>query len=83
MAATSNVQHLPAPPDLPRVETGAVQFGSDWPGLFIRGDDAFHLMLLIRRLLNLLTDHPSADVRDTVRQLTGYADTVERDVVVK
>ncbi len=23
-----------------RVETGAVQFGKDWPGLFIRGDNA-------------------------------------------
>ena len=24
-----------------RVETGPVQFGDDWPGIFIRGDDAF------------------------------------------
>lgn len=23
-----------------RVETGVVQFGEDWPGLFIRGDNA-------------------------------------------
>lgn len=23
-----------------RVETGVVQFGDDWPGVFIRGDDA-------------------------------------------
>ena len=23
-----------------RVETGAIQFGEDWPGLFVRGDDA-------------------------------------------
>jgi hypothetical protein len=26
-----------------RVETGAIQFGGDWPGLFIRGDDAMAL----------------------------------------
>jgi hypothetical protein len=26
-----------------RVETGAVQFGNDWPGLFIRGDDCIFL----------------------------------------
>lgn len=26
-----------------RVETGVVQFGDDWPGVFIRGDDAFYL----------------------------------------
>lgn len=24
-----------------RVETGAVRFGEDWPGVFLRGDDAF------------------------------------------
>ena len=24
-----------------RVETGPVQFGDDWPGIFIRGDNAF------------------------------------------
>jgi hypothetical protein len=29
---------LPALPD--RVETGVMQFGDDWPGIFIRGDDA-------------------------------------------
>lgn len=23
------------------VESGAVQFGEDWPGLFLRGDNAF------------------------------------------
>ena len=26
-----------------RIETGPVQFGSDWPGLFVRGDDALVL----------------------------------------
>jgi hypothetical protein len=25
-----------------RVETGAVQFGDDWPGVFIRGDNALY-----------------------------------------
>lgn len=30
-----------------RIETGAIQFGKDWPGLFIRGDNCgwFHLHL--------------------------------------
>jgi hypothetical protein len=28
------------PDDEPRVETGPVQFGNDWPGIFIRGDNA-------------------------------------------
>ncbi|OWK36082.1 hypothetical protein [Fimbriiglobus ruber] len=26
-----------------RLETGAVQFGDDWPGLFVRGDNAISL----------------------------------------
>lgn len=25
----------------PRMESGPVAFGSDWPGLFLRGDDAY------------------------------------------
>jgi hypothetical protein len=33
--------------DQPRVETGPVQFGADWPGLFIRGDNAIGLALQI------------------------------------
>lgn len=24
----------------PRIETGVTQFGTDWPGIFIRGDNA-------------------------------------------
>lgn len=26
-----------------RVETGPIQFGDDWPGLFVRGDEALGL----------------------------------------
>lgn len=33
-----NVRKFPAVDE--RVETGAIQFGDDWPGLFIRGDNA-------------------------------------------
>ena len=35
---TDKIQHFPA---LTRqIRTGPVQFGEDWPGVFIRGDDA-------------------------------------------
>ena len=30
------------PEQNPRVETGTVIFGDDWPGVFIRGDNACH-----------------------------------------
>ena len=31
--------------------TGAVQFGDDWPGVFIRGDDAFGLRMMLEDVL--------------------------------
>lgn len=33
-------QQLPVWPDRRRANTGVVQFGNDWPGVFIRGDEA-------------------------------------------
>lgn len=34
-----------------RVETGAVQFGDDWPGVFIRGDNAGYYALMLESVL--------------------------------
>jgi hypothetical protein len=31
-----------------RVETGLVQFGDDWPGVFIRGDNAMRYAMHLR-----------------------------------
>lgn len=36
----------------PRVETGPIAFGDDWPGVFIRGDNAAYYALNLRMLLN-------------------------------
>lgn len=44
------------PCDVPRVETGAVQFGDDWPGYFIRGDNAMYISMQIEILNNHLKD---------------------------
>ena len=30
-----------------RLETGVVQFDDDWPGVFIRGDSAFGLLMML------------------------------------
>jgi hypothetical protein len=38
---SEEIRRLPAQDE--RVETGPVQFGDDWPGLFIRGDDCLAL----------------------------------------
>lgn len=40
----------------PRVESGAVQFGDDWPGLFLRGDNAFNLATQIAQLETYVTN---------------------------
>jgi hypothetical protein len=83
MSTGKRVQELPAPPGLSRVETGAVQFGPDWPGLFLRGDNAHSLMLWIRQLARLLADHPNPQIADVLAQLTHYADLIDRDVIVQ
>jgi uncharacterized protein (TIGR02996 family) len=82
LSKPSKVQLLPAPTRLPRVETGAVQFGDDWPALFIRGDNAHSLMMWIQRLAEWLADHPNPDVADALHQLMGYADIIQQDVMV-
>lgn len=34
-----------------RVETGPVQFGDDWPGIFIRGDNAGYYAMILKTLI--------------------------------
>lgn len=36
----------------PRVESGPIQFGDDWPGTFIRGDNAAAFALALRQVLD-------------------------------
>jgi len=55
------VRRLPGPTDgLGRVETGPIQIGEDWPGLFIRGDSAFGLAMSLKAVLTYLEEHPDA-----------------------
>ncbi len=70
-----------------RVETGAVKFtqrsgGSDWPGLFVRGDDCIALAFAIRHVLGQRPGN--ASLADVVAEgvLKGYADTIFSDVVM-
>lgn len=82
MKTDREVQMLPVPSNMPRVETGPIQFGNDWRGLFIRGDNAAVLMLRIRQLAKRLMDYPDADVTEILGQLAEFADMIERDVIV-
>lgn len=40
-----------------RPETGTMQFGNDWPGIFIRGDNAAYYAMCLKTHL----DHPGED----------------------
>ena len=50
-----------------RVETGPLQFNDDWPGYFIRGDNAMGLILTIQ---DVLADPKNAIAR---AQLESFA----------
>ncbi len=39
-------------PNNQRPETGPMQFGDDWPGVFIRGDNAFGDAMYLEQVLN-------------------------------
>lgn len=68
----------------PRIETGAVQFGTDWPGLFIRGDDSFHTMLSINAIVEQLKNTKiSFEAQFALDWLKSLAETIQEDVVVK
>ncbi|GEM_PF-4011619 len=78
------VRKLKAPDDgQGRVETGAVQFGDDWNGLFIRGDNAIGLRGSILTLLEYLNQyHPEKDLllKFAINELRYYAEIIDSDV---
>lgn len=55
----SDIENLPAQPA--RVETGPLQFGDDWPGYFIRGDEAIALASSIEWLASGIKDMDAID----------------------
>jgi len=63
--------------------TGAIQFENDWPGLFIRGDQAVVLLSRIRGLQDRLASHPDVVVAAALIELGKIAELIERDVVVR
>lgn len=55
----------------PRVETGAVRHGDDWPGLFVRGDDCIRLFALLRLVEEISRDADPA-VQWQLKRLDEY-----------
>jgi len=68
-----DILHLPHPTNIERVETGPVQFGDDWPGTFIRGDNALTFAHMLGEAMSFI---PSEQY--LVRaQLAGLVDTLQ------
>jgi hypothetical protein len=43
------IRNIPQP-EGGRVETGVVQFGDDWPGIFLRGDNALYWSYVLHQI---------------------------------
>ncbi len=73
------IQFLPS--QAKRVETGVVQFGDDWPGVFIRGDRANYLAFQAGEALHMLNPYtelepPSAEAL-AVKAIESIKDLLE------
>lgn len=73
-----------------RVETGPTQFGDDWTGLFIRGDDAFGLALEIKQLREWYAELSNEDKKSPfiqrfpamcLRSISNYEKIIFEEVV--
>lgn len=79
----SDIRHIKIQ-DQGRIETGAVQFNDDWPGLFIRGDKAYMLYVSIRHILDLLSERETPQVfKFYCGVLETYASIIEKEVCLK
>lgn len=75
-SAVDAVVMLPAAPNGKRVETGPVQFGDDWPGVFMRGDYAGPMAMYLRGALEIMECN---DPLNAIEQaaLKGLVETLE------
>ena len=74
---------IPLPGGSGQAPTGAVQFRDDWPGLFIRGDEAVSIAMSIRALKSRLANIDDPVVGQALFNLSRIADVIDRDVRVQ
>lgn len=70
---TQQIRQIPQP-DGNRVETGPVQFGNDWPGVFIRGDACLFLASTIEELIKTSKEFQSPN---HIRMLSELSELLE------
>jgi hypothetical protein len=74
------IKKIPIPGGSGKAPTGALQFEDDWPGLFVRGDDAGMLMIEIDQLLAFAREKKAPVMTRTLKQVR---DIIANDVIVK
>ena len=79
------MQMIPMPEGLTRVESGAIQFGGDWPALHLRGDDAIRIALAIRDVIDHVDKNPDSGALlcFDLAVLRGLYNAIMDDVVVR
>jgi hypothetical protein len=81
--AERRIIQIPFPGNSGQTPTGALQFQDDWPGLFIRGDDAIMLLATIEQLAERIGDHPDPIVASALSRLQRIAEIIDQDVIVR
>jgi hypothetical protein len=77
------IKQIPLPGGSGDAPTGALQFQDDWPGLFIRGDDAIGLLWAIKQLSASIGNTPDLNAASALAKLKGIAEIIERDVFIR
>lgn len=70
--------------DSSRPETGVAQYGKDWPGVFLRGDDAFAFAIVVEWAAAVIEESFGCDTEAYIsaQQLRGLASTLKSCRVV-
>ena len=75
-----------------RVETGGIKFGEDWPGLFVRGDEAMGIVVAVKYLSNFFEAIPREEYNKNenllellskLNKLQEIKDIIMNDVIVR
>lgn len=86
MTSNPRIVQIPMPGGSARVRTGAIQFRDDWPGLFVRGDDAIVLAVDLSHILQVLRERGlEADHRVLcgIPRIEKLMTIIEQDVKVQ
>lgn len=71
-----NITLLPPLEGGERIETGPMQFGGDWPGIFMRGDYACMMGMMLQGVIGSINDGEEVGAI-RLKALEGLAQTLQ------